>query len=418
MNISCNSLKEYIETAFSMPFVVTQTTKDGESRYTCHPVNEGEIFFDSTVYIHNNVRVVVEIIPQRHGGDLLYEISKATSEQRERFFDYIRILENKNAKIQFLVNGINLKTIQQWPSTWKSLSCRITKVPLTDDNDEYDEFQVISEWMKHSICLIFSTLTITDVENYPTMVCESGCEEGYLYRTTTNRYERNPINRELCLAKKGYKCQICNFDFKEVYGSIGKQFIEVHHITPVSTLGPGYRIDVEKDLIPVCANCHAMLHKKNPPYLPNELNIIITTTKAKRKQLICESEKNVLMAITYPAHIENTIALGKIAIGIRDEQLEKIDYKIIKYVLLHNWQNENSYLFRTEIEPRLVDKGDIPSGYFLKYKEASSFLLLDINQSNNLFNDKYDVLHLQPSNRKIRYDLLVASIDELMEPDV
>ena len=39
------------------------------------------------------------------------------------------------------------------------------------------------------------------------------------------------------------------------------------------------------------------------------------------------------------------------------------------------------------------------------------------HQSNNLFNDKYDVL-LQPSNRKIRYDLLVASIDELMEPDV
>ena len=181
MNINCNSLKEYIETTFSMPFVVKQAMKDGESRYTCHPDNEGEIFFDSTVYIHNNVRVVVEIIPQRHGGELLYEISKATLDQKERFFDYLRILENKNAKIQFLVNGINLKNIQQWPSVWKSLSCRITKVPLTDDNDELDEFQVISEWMKHSICLIFSTLTITDVENYPTMVCESGYEEGSLY---------------------------------------------------------------------------------------------------------------------------------------------------------------------------------------------------------------------------------------------
>lgn len=116
MNISCNSLKEYIETTFSMPFVVKQTMNDGESRYTCHPDNEGEIFFDSTVYIHNNVRVVVEIIPQRHGGELLYEISKATLDQKERFFDYLRILENKNAKIQFLVNGTNLKTIQQWPS--------------------------------------------------------------------------------------------------------------------------------------------------------------------------------------------------------------------------------------------------------------------------------------------------------------
>lgn len=418
MNISCNSLKEYLETTFSMPFVVKQTMKDGEIRYTCHPDNEGEVFFDSTVYIHNNVRVVVEIIPQRHGGELLYEISKASIDQKELFFNYLSILENKNAKIQFLVNGTNLKTIQQWPLDWKSLSCRITKVPLTDDNDDFDEFQVISEWMKHSICLIFSTLTIEDLEDYPTLLGESGYEEGSSYRTTINRYERNPVNRELCLAKKGYKCQICNFDFNEVYGSIGKHFIEVHHITPVSSLGAGYKIDVEKDLIPVCANCHAMLHKKNPPYLPNELKTIIATTKTKCEQSICGSEKNVLMAITYPAHIESTIALGKIAVGIKDEQLEKFNYKVIKYVLLHNWQNENSYLFRTEIEPRLVDKGDIPSGYFLKYKEASSFLLLDFDQNNNLFNDKYDVLHLQPSNRKVRYDLLVASIDELMEPDV
>lgn len=415
MNINCNSLKEYIETTFSMPFVVKQTMKDGESRYSCHPDNEGEIFFDSTVYIHNNVRVVVEIIPQRHGGELLYEISKATLEQKERFFDYLRIIENKNAKIQFLVNGTNLKTIEQWPSTWKSLFCRITKAPLTDD---YDEFQVVSEWMKHSVCLIFSTLTITDVEDYPTMVCESGYEEGSLYRTTINRYERNPINRELCLAKKGYKCQICNFDFQEVYGSIGKLFIEVHHITPVSVIGPGYKIDVEKDLIPVCANCHAMLHKKNPPYLPNELKTIITTTKATRRQLGHESEKTVLMAITYPAYIENTVALGKIAIGIKNEQLEKIDYKNLKYILLHNWQNENSNMFRIEREPRLVNKENIPYGYFLKYKEASSFILLDIDQNNNLFNDKYDVLHLQPSNRKMRYSLMVTSIDELMEPDV
>lgn len=415
MNINCNSLKEYIETTFSMPFVVKQTMKDGESRYSCHPDNEGEIFFDSTVYIHNNVRVVVEIIPQRHGGELLYEISKATLEQKERFFDYLRIIENKNAKIQFLVNGTNLKTIEQWPSTWKSLFCRITKAPLTDD---YDEFQVVSEWMKHSVCLIFSTLTITDVEDYPTMVCESGYEEGSLYRTTINRYERNPINRELCLAKKGYKCQICNFDFQEVYGSIGKLFIEVHHITPVSVIGPGYKIDVEKDLIPVCANCHAMLHKKNPPYLPNELKTIITTTKAMRRQLGHELEKTVLMAITYPAYIENTVALGKIAIGIKNEQLEKIDYKNLKYILLHNWQNENSNMFRIEREPRLVNKENIPYGYFLKYKEASSFILLDIDQNNNLFNDKYDVLHLQPSNRKMRYSLMVTSIDELMEPEV
>lgn len=138
--------------------------------------------------------------------------------------------------------------------------------------------------MKHSICLIFSMLTITDIVDYPTKDLVDGYEEGSAYKIISTRYERNPINRELCLAKKGYKCQICNFDFREFYGSIGQKFIEVHHITPVSMLGPGYKINVDEDLIPVCSNCHSMLHRKNPPYLPSELRTMIPSA------LSCDKE--------------------------------------------------------------------------------------------------------------------------------
>jgi len=260
-----------------MPFVITSTKRDGEWIYSCHPENDGDVFFNSTVYIHNGVRVVVEITPQKHGGELLFEMSNATIQQKNRFFDYLQILEIKNAKIQFLVNGANVKTIDQWPNNWKTLSCRITKVPLTDDNDEFDEFQVILEWLKHSICLMFSTLTITDVEVNSMQACEDevGFAEGSVFRVTANRYERNPINRELCLAKKGYRCHICGFDFKEVYGNIGKQFVEVHHVIPVSMLGPGHIINVDTDLIPVCSNCHSMLHRRKPPFLPEELKDIM-----------------------------------------------------------------------------------------------------------------------------------------------
>ena len=55
---------------------------------------------------------------------------------------------------------------------------------------------------------------------------------------------------------------ICGFDFEKTYGEIGKGFIHVHHIVPVSEIGESYRVDYEKDLIPVCPNCHAMLHRK------------------------------------------------------------------------------------------------------------------------------------------------------------
>lgn len=418
MSISCKSLKEYIENTFSMPFVVNSIMTDGESHYSCHPDNEGEIFFDSTVYIHNNVRVVVEIVPQRHGGEMLFEMSKASLEQRKRFFDYLHLLKRKNAKIQFLVNGSNLNGIEKWPDNWMSLSCRITKVPLTDDNDDFDEFQVISEWMKHSICLIFSMLTITDVEDYQSMVRETGFFEGTAYQILANRYERNPINRELCIAKKGYKCNICNFDFNEKYGSIGKQFIEVHHIVPVSQLGVDYKINVDKDLIPVCANCHSMLHKKNPPYLPIELKEIILSARDKRESKSTVVKKNILMVITYSAQLEKTIATGKIAIGIKNALQFDSKYEEIEYVLLHNWQNKNAHIYKLISKPHLVRKDYIEQPYFLKFKDSDFFILLDIDNMADLYKDQYDIMHLQPSNKKQRYDLMLTSFEELMEPDI
>lgn len=222
----------------------------------------------------------------------------------------------------------------------------------------------------------------------------------------------------MCLAKKGYKCKICQFDFREVYGAIGKQYIEVHHITPVSMLGPGYVIDIDKDLIPVCANCHAMLHKKYPPYLPDELIDIMASTKVKQDTDSLCGDKNILMAITYPNQIEKTIESGKIAIGVKSDFLETFNYKSTKYVLLHNWQNQNAYLFKLIKEPTLVDKSSLPPSYFLKYKNSTLFLLLDIDNNSNLYKSDYDILHLQPSNRKYRYDLRIASLEELLEPDV
>ena len=76
-----------------------------------------------------------------------------------------------------------------------------------------------------------------------------------------NRYERNPEAREKCIAAHGYKCEVCGMDFEKTYGEIGKDFIHVHHIVPISTIGNEYKLDPEKDLVPVCPNCHAMLHR-------------------------------------------------------------------------------------------------------------------------------------------------------------
>ena len=64
----------------------------------------------------------------------------------------------------------------------------------------------------------------------------------------------------------GKTCAICGFDFAKGYDGIGDGFIHVHHITPISEIGKGYMVDPINDLIPVCPNCHAVLHKYKRPY--------------------------------------------------------------------------------------------------------------------------------------------------------
>lgn len=99
--------------------------------------------------------------------------------------------------------------------------------------------------------------------------------EGQSYTALQTLYERNPYARQKCIEHYGYSCCVCDFNFQEEYGAIGKQFIHVHHIKPVSMMGQSYYVDPIQDLRPVCPNCHAMLHKKYPPYLIDELKKIM-----------------------------------------------------------------------------------------------------------------------------------------------
>lgn len=90
-----------------------------------------------------------------------------------------------------------------------------------------------------------------------------------------NRYERDPNKRAECLAHNGYECQICGFSFVTFYGELGRDFCHVHHIEPLSETGGERELDPTKDLIPVCANCHAMLHRKTPALKPSDLILIL-----------------------------------------------------------------------------------------------------------------------------------------------
>jgi 5-methylcytosine-specific restriction enzyme A len=95
--------------------------------------------------------------------------------------------------------------------------------------------------------------------------------EGAVQRVIVNRYERDPRARDACLAHWGYDCAVCGFNFARAYGSIGEDFIYVHHLRELSSLGGDYEINPVEDLRPVCSNCHAMLHRQRPAFSITEL---------------------------------------------------------------------------------------------------------------------------------------------------
>jgi len=161
------------------------------------------------------------------------------------------------------------------------------KIFLTDENMTYNN-RAFEHWKLH-IYPNEEIVTVKEKNNqirmtkyfhyslkntsiiYPDDIEDNNLYEGTKKQITVNAYERNPQARKECIKHYGYKCQICEFDFEKIYGDIGKDFIHVHHIVDISTIGENYQVNPIKDLIPVCPNCHAMLHKRKPAYSPDDI---------------------------------------------------------------------------------------------------------------------------------------------------
>ncbi|MFJ4153496.1 HNH endonuclease [Pseudomonas sp. NPDC089752] len=76
------------------------------------------------------------------------------------------------------------------------------------------------------------------------------------------RYERRKDLRMQAIAIHGLDCKACGFDFEQAYGEHAKGFIHVHHVVPISNFGGEKAVNPATDLVTLCANCHAMVHRK------------------------------------------------------------------------------------------------------------------------------------------------------------
>lgn len=107
--------------------------------------------------------------------------------------------------------------------------------------------------------------------------------EGATTQVVVNAYERSSAARELCLAHYGTRCSACSISMSEQYGPEAGEFIHVHHIRPLATIGHAYKLSPVRDLRPVCPNCHSVIHRREPPYTIHEVQKMLKRPRRRSK---------------------------------------------------------------------------------------------------------------------------------------
>jgi len=94
-------------------------------------------------------------------------------------------------------------------------------------------------------------------------------------------YERSLKNRIKAIKIHGTSCKVCGFDFNKIYGKeLADSYIEIHHINSLAQ-NEGI-VNPNNDLIPLCSNCHSMIHKnRKNPLKPEELKELIKYQRQK-----------------------------------------------------------------------------------------------------------------------------------------
>jgi len=115
---------------------------------------------------------------------------------------------------------------------------------------------------------IKSVLPTEQIDNFKELDEDEKFPEGKEKYRIHKSKERNQklisLKKQKAFSKnENLPCEICGFSFREKYGDIGVNFIEAHHIIPVSELSGEIESGAD-DLILVCSNCHRMIHKRRP----------------------------------------------------------------------------------------------------------------------------------------------------------
>lgn len=171
------------------------------------------------------------------------------------------------------------ENLKRPPNLFKGYNIRPTIVPLDKPRTKTKLMRVLQHWLKvREVRKTSKTKPRTSqVVNEPQVKPDEIASFKRLEATEGERYKKEATfrtrNAKLILEKKKIsdgKCEVCNMKFEERYGKIGRGYRVVHHKKAIGSRKVAAPTTL-KDLAVVCANCHAMLHRTEPPMTLKQL---------------------------------------------------------------------------------------------------------------------------------------------------
>lgn len=246
----------------------------------------------SYYYIYkNSLKSAIRYSKKYEGGKYWYSIVPAVID------DYKRLDINSHIFCFSDVGSVNLpiQILYEYLKTAKT----------TPKNGDVKKYHIRIEYseINQKCCLYTSGMYNKDISEYlklfkqgisetvendlNSLITEKDFEEGKKNNRIISYFERNPILREAAIRIHSTKCKVCGFDFNEFYGEIGKDFIEVHHIKPVSNYTSQHTINPASDLVVLCSNCHRMIHRNKDKVLSvDELKEILREKRKYSKKIV------------------------------------------------------------------------------------------------------------------------------------
>lgn len=211
----------------------------------------------------------IELKLDSFSDGLISFMRKCLNERIDEIENFVHKTKVRNSRVSLEIDGeSNLRNVTE--TDWRNFVLVIAKSYQSDE----ESMKALNDVLFDFMCILLLLLSVKI--DWVLAPEDEPRKEGDLKLSTTRKFERSRINRAICLRHHGFRCQGCGLLLQEIYGPLGANVIHVHHIVPVSKMGGSYVLDPKTDLIPLCPNCHNIVHRTEPPVSIGALREITT----------------------------------------------------------------------------------------------------------------------------------------------